>query len=147
MNRHFTVATFIVCENKTLLHWHHKHQMWLPVGGHVDPNESACEAAVREAKEEAGLDIELYQPLRPLLEETAVVKRLVAPVHMQNEILADDHEHIDCIFYAHAKTFEVNPLTGEEGQKLGWYSKEELETLPLAQDVKAYALEALERLT
>ena len=36
---------------------------WLP-GGRVDPPESFHEAAIREAKEEAGIDIELKGILR-----------------------------------------------------------------------------------
>lgn len=143
MNRHFTVATFIVCQNKTLLHWHHKHNMWLPVGGHVDPNESLCEAAIREAKEEAGLDIELYHHRPHLAEENGHVQHLIAPMYMQNEPIADDHAHVDAIFYARAKTLDLAPLEGEV-QKLGWYAKDELESLSLAQDVKAFALEALD---
>lgn len=145
MDRHFTVAVFIVHEDKTLLHWHHKHEMWLPVGGHVDLNESPCEAAVRETKEESGLDIELYHPLPFLVQEQAHIRKLVSPIYIQNERLNDEHEHIDCIFYARAKSAELTPLEGEVKQ-LGWYSRDALENLPLAADVKAYAIEALARL-
>ena len=63
MNRHLTVAVFVVHQNKTLLHLHKKLGSWLPVGGHVDPNESPCEAAIRETQEEAGLTVELYRHL------------------------------------------------------------------------------------
>lgn len=142
MDRHLTVATFVVCQNKTLLHWHHKHHMWLPVGGHVDPNESPCEAAIRETKEEAGLAIELYHPLPFPAQEDTTIRKLTAPVYIQNESLGPDHEHIDCIFYGRAKTLEIQPEEGSV-QQLGWYNEKELETLPLAQDVKAFALEAL----
>ena len=145
MDRHLTVATFVVYQNKTLLHWHHKHHMWLPVGGHVDPNESPCEAAIRETKEESGLDVTLYDHVTPVAGTSGHVRRLIPPRHMQNEVIGPDHEHVDCIFYARATTFEVQPLVGEV-EKLGWYTQEELDTLPLAADVRAYALEALELL-
>lgn len=142
MDRHATVAVFIVCQQKTLLHWHAKHSMWLPLGGHVDPNESACEAAVREAKEEAGIEVELFHPRSALAKADEHVRPLVSPVHVQNEIIGPDHEHIDYIFYGTANTFETQLEYPD--MKLGWYDREELNSLPLADDVRAYALEALE---
>lgn len=142
MDRHLTVAVFVVYEDKTLLHWHKKHAMWLPVGGHVDPNESPCEAAVRETKEEAGLDVELFVPRGVIWDEAKDVRKLIAPVHMQNETIGPDHEHVDCIFYARARTFDLQPLPGETPQ-LDWCNAAELDRLPLAPDVRAYALEAL----
>lgn len=145
MNRHFTVAVFVVYQNKTLLHWHKKLAQWFPVGGHVDPGESLCEAAIRETKEESGLDVELYQA-RPLpFGVFGHIKTLVAPIHIQHEYMNDDHVHMDAIFYARAASAELHPMDGEAVQ-IGWYRAEELETLPLAVDVKAYAKEALELL-
>ena len=38
---------------------------WLP-GGKVDPGESLSKAAIRECKEEAGIDIKLRDPLHSL---------------------------------------------------------------------------------
>ncbi len=141
MDRHATVAVFIVHQHKTLLHWHAKHSMWLPLGGHVDPNESACEAAIREAKEEAGVTVELYHPRLALAKADEHIKPLVSPVHVQNEIIGPDHEHIDYIFYGKTLNFETQPEYAD--MKLGWYGQEELSSLPLADDVRAYALEAL----
>lgn len=145
MNRHFTVAVFVVYQNKTLLHWHKKLAQWFPVGGHVDPGESLCEAAIRETKEESGLEVELYQARPFPFEVFGHIKTLVAPIHIQHEYMNDDHIHMDAMFYARAKTDELHPMEGEAVQ-IGWYSEEELETLPLAIDVKAYAKEALDLL-
>ena len=44
MTRDFTVATFVVHEGKVLLLWHRKLGMWLPPGGHIEPNELPDEA-------------------------------------------------------------------------------------------------------
>ena len=142
MDRHLTVAVFVVHQGKTLLHWHKKHSMWLPVGGHVDPNESPCEAAIREAKEESGLDVELYRHIPSVAPEHKQVRMLIAPSYIQNEVIAPDHEHVDCIFYARASTFELNPLEGEV-TNIGWYSLEETEAMDLEPDVREYVREVL----
>lgn len=142
MDRHFTVAVFIVYQNKTLLHWHKKLEVWLPVGGHVDPNESLCEAAIREAREESGLEIELHRLHPPLMENERHVQNLISPIHMQNERIGEGHEHLDAIYYARASSDALHPMEGET-MKIGWYTEEELETLPLLPDVKLFAKEAL----
>src|SRR5258708_19203529 len=59
LTRDFTVATFVVRDETVLLLWHRKLQMWLPPGGHIEPNELPDEAAVREVAEEAGIEVEL----------------------------------------------------------------------------------------
>ena len=59
IDRHFTVAVFVVREGKVLLHWHRKLGMWLPPGGHIEENELPDEAAAREVLEETGLSVEL----------------------------------------------------------------------------------------
>src|SRR4030042_2977728 len=62
ITRHFTVWATIVRKNKWLLHFHKSLKKWLPIGGHIDRDELPEEAALREAKEESGLEIKLYNP-------------------------------------------------------------------------------------
>ncbi|HEV8052571.1 MAG TPA: NUDIX domain-containing protein [Parachlamydiaceae bacterium] len=52
--------------DKVLLVDHKKAELWLPPGGHVDPGEDPREAAVREVREELGLDFE-FMSEEPLL--------------------------------------------------------------------------------
>jgi ADP-ribose pyrophosphatase YjhB (NUDIX family) len=55
----FVSDVFIVHENKVLLRKHDKYKIWLSVGGHIEAGEDPTEAAIREVKEEVGLDIKL----------------------------------------------------------------------------------------
>src|SRR4028119_1540524 len=57
--RHFAVAVFVVQDGKVLLHWHRKLGMWLPPGGHIEPDELPDEAAARAGLEETGVEVEL----------------------------------------------------------------------------------------
>ena len=55
------VSYFIVVDpisNEFLLVDHKKANLWLPPGGHVEPNEHPKEAVKREAKEELGIEAE-----------------------------------------------------------------------------------------
>ncbi len=55
----FVVSARIVYEDKILLVYHKLLQKWLPVGGHIELDETPEEAIFREVKEECGLDIEV----------------------------------------------------------------------------------------
>jgi len=55
----FTAAIFVVQDHKVLLIHHRKLNKWLPLGGHIELDEDPEQAALREAKEESGLDVEL----------------------------------------------------------------------------------------
>ena len=59
MIRHFTSTVFVVFEDKIALHWHNKVKMWLPPGGHVEENEDPVQTALRECREEMGIDVDI----------------------------------------------------------------------------------------
>src|SRR3989344_8760909 len=74
----FTVEVFIVHKNKILLRMHDKYGIWLSIGGHIELHEDPVEAAIREVKEEVGLDIELDDKLRPNYEKDETIE-LIPP--------------------------------------------------------------------
>ncbi len=51
----------VVDEGKILLAQREDFEVWCLPGGHVDPGESVAQAAIREAKEETGLEVELQR--------------------------------------------------------------------------------------
>ena len=55
----FTVAIFVVRDGEILLIHHRNLNQWLPLGGHIELDEDPEVAALREAKEESGLEVEL----------------------------------------------------------------------------------------
>ncbi|MFB9974382.1 NUDIX hydrolase [Allobacillus sp. SKP2-8] len=60
---HITGSGFVLHPNKPdhiLMLFHKSLERWLQPGGHVDPGETPEEAAIREVKEETGIDVRLH---------------------------------------------------------------------------------------
>ncbi|MHC1747304.1 MAG: NUDIX hydrolase [Cellulosilyticaceae bacterium] len=147
MNKHFTVSVYVVNNDRVLLHKHKKAQILLPVGGHIELNELPEEAAIREAFEEAGIQIELYDvdSLKVKNVNTEREKVLINPVHMVWGEVEREHEHIDFVFYAKSMTDKLRPEE-KESHILGWYSENELNEIKdyLLKDVYYMAKEAIQ---
>ena len=142
-----TVGVFIVHNNKVLIRLHEKYHIWLAVGGHVELDEDANQAAIREAKEEVGLDITLIPPPHITnLEANARgegYKELVPPFYMNIHQINEVHQHLDLIFIATCETDEVVPEKADDTWL--WLTKDEIETrTDFLPDIKRSALMALE---
>lgn len=142
ITRHFTATTLIVFQDRVLLHFHKKLKLWLPVGGHIDRDELPEEAALREIKEETGLEVELMN-FDPSWKGPDAVE-LHRPVHLLLENINPFHQHIDFIYYAKSLTSELKPEDGESVQ-FQWLNEAELGSLSAPDNVKVFALEALQR--
>ncbi|MBI4015156.1 MAG: NUDIX domain-containing protein [Candidatus Aenigmarchaeota archaeon] len=80
---------------------------WSVVGGHVEEKELPNEAAVREVKEETGLDIELIDPYIEIpVEFSEGLKRLPQPI-LVSLLPVKDHYHISFTYAAKAKSTEI----------------------------------------
>ena len=154
--RHFTVTTFITHGDRTLLHFHAMNRMWLPPGGHIDPNEDPVQAARREAKEETGLAVEIL-PSGALF-AYATPPQLPAPVTIMIEDIPDHpidgpHRHIDLIYFTRPRF--LPPREPPPGWR--WVTAADLAAnLPLApavgepaveipEDVRVLAIAAIDR--
>jgi 8-oxo-dGTP pyrophosphatase MutT (NUDIX family) len=139
----FTVAIFVVHEGKILLIHHRKLNKWLPLGGHIELDEDPEIAALREGKEESGLDLELIGDRPPTTEPGT--RALIAPRFLDIHRINDTHEHIGMIYLARPKGGAVQ-LAQEEHHDIRWCSSSDLDTLQPAMSnaVKWYCRKALE---
>jgi 8-oxo-dGTP pyrophosphatase MutT (NUDIX family) len=99
--RHFTATAYVVAGGRTLLLWHPKLGMWLPPGGHCEPNEDPVQAAVREAEEESGLAVEVLPASDPLVVDKPRVLPPPAVILIEDIFRSDQpfHQHIDFVYY------------------------------------------------
>ena len=99
---------------------------WGTVGGAVDPGESPAQAAVREAREEIGVDIRLGRLLGVF----------GGPDY---EVTYPNGDRVACVPAVYeAKILAGNPAPADgELSEVAWFTPEELKSLPLSRFTRA----------
>lgn len=124
---HFTASAVVVGPRGVVLHLHKRIRRWLQPGGHIDPGETPVEAALREAREEIGLEVALAGGMDELF-------------HLDVHTAYAGHIHLDLRYLLEAADEDPAPAVGES-QDVAWFSRE------AAEDVADEALrDALHRL-
>lgn len=144
----FTAEVFIVHKNKVLLRKHDKYKKWLSVGGHIELGEDPNEAALREVKEEVGLEVKLWDGNR-LDTGRFTSTELVPPIAINRHrvSISGAHEHVTLVFLASSETETIAPQhDGDRSDECRWVTKEELKGLELEPPIRAYANFALDML-
>lgn len=136
------VATFVVRASRVLLIHHLRLDQWLPLGGHVELDEDPEAAALREAKEESGLDIELLGERPPTTGPGT--RALITPRFLDIHRITDTHRHLCLIYWARPKGGTL-ALSTAEHQAIRWCAAGELDSLqpPMSTAVKWYCRQAL----
>jgi len=139
----FTVAIFVVEHRRVLLIHHRQLDKWLPLGGHIELDEDPEMAALREAREESGLEVELIGERPPTTEPGT--RALIAPRFLDIHRINKTHEHIGLIYWARPVSGAI-ALSANEHHDIRWCSAAELEKLqpPMSDAVKWYCRKAIE---
>jgi 8-oxo-dGTP pyrophosphatase MutT (NUDIX family) len=143
----FTVSVFIVKDRKVLFILHKQLERWLPIGGHIELDENPEEAALREAKEESGLEVELVGERPPLQKENGFIP-LMNPGYLDIHLIKEPHWHIGMVYFAKVKAGQLT-LNAEEHHDIQWLEEKDLDDPKwgLSEPLKFYAREALSRVT
>ena len=101
VERHHTATAYVVSRGRTLLLWHPKLTMWLPPGGHLEPNEDPVQAAIREALEESGRAVRVIPPTGLLVCAGPTVLPPPVVILLEDIVRADQpfHQHIDHVYF------------------------------------------------
>jgi 8-oxo-dGTP pyrophosphatase MutT (NUDIX family) len=141
----FTVSIFIAQAGKVLFVSHKQLNRWLPVGGHIELDEHPEQAAIREAREESGLEVELVGTRTPLKDEAGFTP-LLAPDYMDIHLIKEPHWHIGMVYFARVKSGELELNAGEH-HDIQWLGEKDFEDPKwgLSEPLRFYAREALKR--
>ncbi len=141
----FTVEVFVVYKNKLLLRMHDKHHIWCSVGGHIELDEDPVQAAIREVKEEVGLDIKLAGDVFATNDEHYM--NILPPRYLGKNFVNEKHTHIAMVYFATSDTDKLKDAHSEhEKAETKWVTIEELNKMDLVPNIKFYAEEALKEL-
>jgi 8-oxo-dGTP pyrophosphatase MutT (NUDIX family) len=114
--RHFTASALVFDPDleHVLLVNHNKVGRWLYPGGHVEPNQTPAEAAVRETEEETGIRATIIEG--PAFAHPAVAAH-AAPYAILEMLVTDakigEHQHIDFVYILGAVSGELVPQVDE----------------------------------
>jgi 8-oxo-dGTP pyrophosphatase MutT (NUDIX family) len=117
---HITASCYVVDpDGRLLLHHHRRLGRWLQMGGHVEPDESIAEAALREGREESGL-----------ADLTIDGRILDVDVHAIPASNGDPlHHHFDVRYIARTAAPYSISMRDDESNDLAWMSLERAEAL------------------
>ncbi len=132
MKRHFCASAFVIDPEtyKILLVKHKKFNKWVQPGGHIEDDETPEEAAVREVYEETGVKVKLIGERFP--RESDYIK----PLGIQKNRNKNGDLHIDIIYAAVPYNSESINFDPNESNDIGWFSRHDLENIPVFPDIK-----------
>ncbi len=146
--KHFTASVWILSSEspkKMLLVHHKKLGKWQQPGGHIEQFENPIETAIREIKEETGLDISfLLKQIRIIDEEGSFLP--VPRFFTEQTILANNedprHFHLDLNYVVKVPEQKIK-YNNLEARNIGWFTKEEIQKLPTHADTKVVVAELM----
>ena len=153
--RHFTASVFIVADSKVLLLEHKKIASWLPPGGHVEENELPNETAIREVREETGLNVELIITADFIKERQYIANidnrasLIPCPWKMLFEEVSKNHYHIDLLYLAKISN-DMNMIKEKENEdnKFYWFTVYELaQASKIFPNVRYYGMKAIQEVS
>ena len=120
------------------------HKMMIP-GGHVEPEETSAEAALREVAEETGLAVTLVSPPAAPVPDGYRGRRVALPWWIAEYQVKPDnhlgvaHVHVDYLYVALADGTAPGRACGAAGHPFGWYAAGDLAGLHMFDDARVLA--------
>ena len=120
---HMTASSIIVngARTKTLMAFHKIYQSWAWTGGHADGEGDLLSVALREAREETG--VEHIRPLSP-----AIASLDILPVwgHVKRGKWVPSHQHLNVSYLLVADERDALQIREGENSRVGWLPAERL---------------------
>lgn len=121
---HFTASSWVINPERTkvLMIYHNIYQSWAWTGGHADGEEDLLNVAVRELKEETG--IEKVTILTPSIFSLEIV---CVNGHVKKGKFVSSHVHLNAGFLMEVDETEILKIKPDENSGVKWIPIEEIE--------------------
>lgn len=119
---HMTASAWVVNKDRTkvLMVYHNIYNSWSWLGGHADGEKDLLKVAVREVKEEAGI-----QNVHPVSEEIFSLESLTVDGHVKNGSYISSHLHFNVTYLLEADSEESFSIKPDENSGVSWFTPEE----------------------
>ena len=119
---HFTASAWLVNKEhtKVLMIYHNIYNSWAWTGGHADGETDLLAVAMKEAKEETGVET-----IVPVTEEIFSIEILTVDGHVKRGSYVPSHLHLNVTYLLEADEAEVLRVKLDENSGVKWFSLEE----------------------
>ena len=119
---HFTASSWIVNQDRTraLMAWHNIYRTWAWTGGHADGDRDLLAVALREAREETGI-----QDIHPVSPEIYSLEVIPVNAHVKRGKFVSSHLHMNVTYLLEADDAQPLRVKPDENSAVGWFSLEE----------------------
>ncbi len=119
---HMTASAWVVNKEKTkvLMAYHRIYDSWAWLGGHCDGNKDCLAVAIKEVKEEAGVD-----HVTPLSEDIFSLEVLSVDSHYKRGTYVPTHLHLNVTYLLEADEKENLHIKEDENSNVSWFGLDE----------------------
>jgi len=122
LSAHLTASAWVTSPDRrqVLLAHHNLYNSWAWLGGHADGERNLLAVAMREVREESGL-----QDVRPVSEELFSLEILAVNGHEKKGIYVPSHLHLNVTFLLEADPAAPLHSKADENSCVAWFSPED----------------------
>ena len=119
---HMTASAWIVNpeRTKTLMVYHNIYNSWSWTGGHADGETDLLSVALREAREETGIE-----HVRPVSPEIFSLEVLTVDGHEKRGEYVSSHLHMNLTYLLEARESDTLHICREENSGVAWFALED----------------------
>ena len=123
LTAHLTASAWVVSPDRkyVLMAYHNLYDSWAWLGGHADGDADLLQVALREAREESGV-----QELRVLSEEPISLEVLCVNGHEKRGAYVPSHLHLNVTYLLEADFGAALHNRPEENQAVAWIEVDEI---------------------
>lgn len=114
---HFTASSWIINPTRThvLMAWHNIYKAWAWTGGHADGKTDLLKVALKEAREETGI-----QNISPVIDDIYSVEVLTVNPHIKKGKFVSSHLHLNVTYLLEADDTQPISCNPDENSAVGW---------------------------
>ncbi|MDA3932453.1 MAG: NUDIX hydrolase [Tenericutes bacterium] len=120
---HLTSSAIVINQDKTkvLFAYHNIYDSWSWVGGHNDGDDDLLKVAIKETKEETGIE-----EVNPYSEDIYMIDVIYVQNHIKNGKHVPDHLHLNVTYLLIANDNQTLTVKEDENQAVAWFELDDV---------------------